>query len=330
MSDKIIWFEHQTKKKEIVNNPSSFVDQRLKKDIINMKNKLSDIPPKELYSARRRYDGYFVDGLLRGVIKMANLNTIFELSKHITIFGDICGGPGGFVDYLLCIDKRLNGYGLTLPDDKYTINSDRFVPTYGNVIDPAVRNKFVTGLDLVLADGGTDVQGKENLQEQIHLNLAIAQTILALNCLKVGGTLVIKFFDTHTLDSVCLLYILAKCFKKICIYKPDSSRAANSERYAICKVKQLDIKNELTLLEQNNFNTVKITQTFYNYLSKRNNDIATIQLSGLRRLLQFATNKSLVVTTPPFIQSWNLGTYIEQKKHKRVKHGNHHRNGNLN
>lgn len=46
-----------------------------------------------------------------------------------------------------------------------------------------------------------------------------------------GGHFVCKLFDLFTPFSVGLVYLMYHAFEKVCIFKPNTSRPANSERY---------------------------------------------------------------------------------------------------
>jgi cap1 methyltransferase len=49
-----------------------------------------------------------------------------------------------------------------------------------------------------------------------------------------GGNFVCKVFDTFTPFSVGLLYLLRRCFTRVAVHKPHTSRPANAERYVLC------------------------------------------------------------------------------------------------
>jgi len=49
----------------------------------------------------------------------------------------------------------------------------------------------------------------------------------------LGGHFVCKVFDMFTPFSVGLFYLLYRCFERVCLFKPVTSRPANSERYFI-------------------------------------------------------------------------------------------------
>lgn len=317
---KIRWYTENHTCNVMEFTPASYVDSKLKFIIHNLKNKLNKIENKKLCSARKRYDGYFINGIPRGAIKMANLDAIFKLTKNISSFGDICGGPGGFVDFILFQNPKVIGYGMTLITDKYYVTSTRFTSIYGvkndgNILDKQNLEIFPKNLDILFADGGLDVNGNENAQETLHSELFITEVRFGLTCLKPNGTFVMKFFDTHTKESVNLLYLLSTAFNMICIHKPESSRPANSERYVICKGKKADISKQLQILNDN-IGDIKITHRFYNYICERNNHLAKLQIDGLRRLLLF-TKRPHLKRSPSFRRQWRLDKFLFSKNVNR-------------
>lgn len=92
-----------------------------------------------------------------------------------------------------------------------------------------------TKVQLVLADGGIDVTGREEEQELLSQRLLLAQTILALDTLGRGGDFIVKLFDVTTLATTSLVLSLALCFEEFTIFKPCTSRAINSERYLVLR-----------------------------------------------------------------------------------------------
>ena len=90
-------------------------------------------------------------------------------------------------------------------------------------------------IDFITADGGFDYSTEYNKQEQSSSKLIFTQIITALHCQKYGGDFVCKFFDINAYITVEMLYILYISYETIIIYKPNTSRIANSEKYVICK-----------------------------------------------------------------------------------------------
>ncbi|KAJ3634761.1 hypothetical protein MTP99_007706 [Tenebrio molitor] len=114
---------------------------------------------------------------------------------------------------------------------------------------------------------------------------------------------------------VGLLYLIYKCFEKVCILKPNSSRPANSERYVICynyKGRE-DVQNIRSYLTQlvgrlweirHNVNVditeivplsiIKNDDNFYSYVVNSNNRIAKYQTINLQKLATFCRNPLLM------------------------------------
>jgi len=90
-------------------------------------------------------------------------------------------------------------------------------------------------MDVITGDGGFDFSIGYNIQEQYASKLVYAQVITAIKCQKVGGTFICKFFDTNNKFTIDLLYLLQCLYGDMYVYKPYTSRVANSERYIVCR-----------------------------------------------------------------------------------------------
>lgn len=101
--------------------------------------------------------------------------------------------------------------------------------------------------DLVTGDGGFDFSLNYEHQEVICLKLIFAQCAYAMACQKKGGNFIIKMFDMFTHASLDLLYILSNVYEHVYIFKPHTSRQANSEKYVICKNFYLDDSKDLVM-----------------------------------------------------------------------------------
>uniref|UniRef100_A0A671RP14 Cap-specific mRNA (nucleoside-2'-O-)-methyltransferase 1 n=1 Tax=Sinocyclocheilus anshuiensis TaxID=1608454 RepID=A0A671RP14_9TELE len=91
------------------------------------------------------------------------------------------------------------------------------------------------GLHFLMADGGFSVEGQENIQEILSKQLLLCQFLTAMSAVRPGGHFVCKTFDLFTPFSVGLIYLLYLCFERVSLFKPVTSRPANSERYVVCK-----------------------------------------------------------------------------------------------
>ena len=181
----------------------------------------------------------------------------FDLNNNL-VFSHLAEGPGGFMEathnykYLLTNEYNENDifYGITLkpsteyiPDwnklKKIFVNKKNIKIEYGNLyfIDDVKNylNKFSENKAVfVTADGGFDYSSNFNGQEINSCQIIYSECVIALNILKKKGSFVCKVFDLFSFTMVQILYIISCSFEKVYIYKPETSRPANSEKYLIC------------------------------------------------------------------------------------------------
>ncbi|KAI8890077.1 FtsJ-domain-containing protein [Backusella circina FSU 941] len=238
-----------------------------------LKEKIRHVPREQLSAARSRSNPFERIGnsifMNRAATKLAALDATFGLSvtsqNNPLLFADLCGGPGGFTEYLLwrvhSWGGSAQGYGMTLkaPKEKDELNwhIEKFrqdIPPHFTQVDGPdktgdiykeenirafdaviARNTQGEGVDLVVADGGFDFTGNEDKQEQLAQRLQLCEIITMLTCLKQGGHFVCKFFDILSEFTGDLVWLLYQLFDQVCITKPLTSRPANSERYIVCK-----------------------------------------------------------------------------------------------
>jgi len=102
--------------------------------------------------------------------------------------------------------------------------------------------------DLVTADGGFDWDD-ENYQEQEAYMLVLGEIIGALRVQNKNGSFVLKIFETFTITSLKMIYLLSSFYEKVYICKPMFSRESNSEKYVVCKGFKYDQKSDKSKLE---------------------------------------------------------------------------------
>ena len=106
-------------------------------------------------------------------------------------------------------------------------------------------------------------------QEFLSSRLLLTQLLTALAVLRPGGNLVCKVFDTVTELSAQLLYITCLTFDSVSLFKPLSSRPANSERYLVAKGKKDNVSYYIDLLDKTNesyLGTKQVINIFSNEL----------------------------------------------------------------
>ena len=291
----------------------------------------------------------------RAALKMANMDARFDMMftdprsedgqsvlepKELLFFADICAGPGGFSEYVLWRKKwHAKGFGFTRKgptdfklEEFLAGSTETFEPHYGqdavggdgDIYNPqnliAFRNFVLSnsgnGVHFVMADGGFSVEGQENLQEILSKRLYLCQFLCALGILKTGGHFVCKLFDCFTHFSVGLIYLMYLCFDRVTIFKPNTSRPANSERYLVCKSKRSGtqaVENHLFFVncildEVDNSNSharddvvqlvplevIKRDAAFYDSIFQSNTQLGRRQILFLSKVKAFAEDPSLV------------------------------------
>jgi 23S rRNA U2552 (ribose-2'-O)-methylase RlmE/FtsJ len=101
-------------------------------------------------------------------------------------------------------------------------------------IDSLVSDVGEASSDMVTADGGFDFSHDFNNQEDASMRLILAEVYAALRLQRLGGSLVLKVYDLHSVATLRILYVLRLCYGTMRLVKPLTSRPANSEKYAVC------------------------------------------------------------------------------------------------
>nr|KAG5714393.1 hypothetical protein BaRGS_006839 [Batillaria attramentaria] len=226
-------------------------------------------------------------------------------SNELLYFADICAGPGGFSEYVLWRRKgECKGFGMTLKgqndfklEDFFAGPSEMFEPHYGvgglhgdgDIFRPDNQEAFINfvrrnsdgkGVHFVMADGGFSVEGQENIQEILSKQL------------------------------VGLVYLMRLIFDSVCIFKPVTSRPANSERYIVCKGLRANCKPVIDYMDAVNRDLCSCSSTlsetdvnhivdqdvmlddaaFFTYIYNSNVKLGKRQILNLRKIQAFAQN----------------------------------------
>jgi len=283
----------------------------------------------------------------RAAVKIANIDSVHHVTKSIFTFDnqhslspftfcDIAAGPGGFTQYLQYRFPNSTGYGMTLRSEtldwnRKIINMDKFTPFYGpdnsgNLYinsDPFISfllSKEPKGVDLITADGGFELEDSNDKtlihrQEFLSSRLLINQVLIGITCTKVGGNFVVKVFDTVTQISAEILFVLAQCFESILIFKPITSRPANSERYVVCNKRKEEVQQYYKLLSESvkMYTDTKYLESifmdalpiqFTNWLRVSNEESINRQLGAAQNILLYLKGET------PKITEYNIAKYL--------------------
>ena len=205
--------------------------------------------------------------------------------------GHLAEGPGGFIQATTDIMKKNNldyfCHGITLRSTEKDIpgwkKANRFIKSnnvsihYGqdntgnlykknNILHYADR-VGINSCAIVTADGGFDYSGDFNKQEEMSYKLLLCEIVSNLLIQKKDGFFVIKFFDIFTLLSIQLIYMAGSYYQSFEIFKPNTSRMANSEKYIIFKkfkgIPQPDLDILLNIIDtQKDYNKLSLFEDF--------------------------------------------------------------------
>lgn len=332
-------------KKLTIDDETMFCSPDILEQVIKSKTVFDKLDKVEMRKARTRSNPYetirTASFLNRAAVKMANINRacnfMFTDPKglhptELLYFADVCAGPGGFSEYILSRKRwHAKGFGFTLKNENdFTLDEffagpcETFHPYYGpkgngDVFDQQNQEEFRSlimkhtygkGVHFMMSDGGFSVEGQENIQEILSKQLYLCQCLVALMIVRPGGHFVTKLFDLFTPFSIGLVYLMYRCFENICIFKPNTSRPANSERYLICKRKKSDTQavvehlshiNRLLLKRNDNNDVLQIVpldvleadKAFVSYLRSSNDALGKKQIIGLLKIAAFCEDPIL-------------------------------------
>lgn len=148
--------------------------------------------------------------------------------------------------YSISLNKDLPKYRMyNLPSYNKCILKKHVCITYGKDNTGDINNvenvEYIRDLlpnkecFLVTSDGGFDEGNEFNNKEQLHYYLILNEIYASIVLQKTGGNFILKVFDIFTNTSINLLYLLNCVYDTVYIYKPNTSRPTNSEKYVICK-----------------------------------------------------------------------------------------------
>jgi len=290
--------------------------------------------------------------LSRSFFKMIEMINVFDLltEKNSINSMHLAEGPGGFIE-AFCNSRNNyedNYYGITLisndtnvpswkSSQHYLSNNKNIYIEYGKDNDGNLfsynnflflLSKYGNSMNYITADGGFDFSIDFNKQEEISTKLIVTQILYAIVLQKSKGTFILKIFDTFTKIILESIYLLSCLYKSIHIYKPNTSRLANSEKYLICKdytenenVRNYIIKNFSNIIDNINnldslinvsipkyyiskFEEINITYG-YQQIENIKNTINLINEKNSSKTLENVNNKINILISNNIIKSIN-------------------------
>jgi len=204
-----------------------------------------------------------IQAISRAYFKMWEILKVFTKLVNIEdkqfVSSNLAEGPGGFIQAILDYREKYSPnhakdkfYGLTLPSENTAVvpkfdqefinkhSGKKLFIEYGNLTVPSEIKGYVAKFNknkanIVTGDAGFPfaVISGVGHQEQIMTQLLFSQVFVALQVQKKGGSFVCKMFDSYTQPTMFILRIIRKYYKSMVLFKPESSRPANAEKYIV-------------------------------------------------------------------------------------------------
>lgn len=178
----------------------------------------------------------------RSFYKLWEMLFIFDLTDVktkdfvYTSFDKVDSGfPKAFASYKEKIDSNT----------KYIIND--LNNNFSKEVD-----KLKSSAHLITGNCRLDLSLENKLdQEQYSYELIFAEIVAALKSQEDNGHFILRVFDTFTLVTLKMIYMLTYYYEEVYVYKPYFSRPVSNEKYIICKKfkKKLMKSNTIKYLE---------------------------------------------------------------------------------
>lgn len=210
------------------------------------------------------------------MIEIINNFNFLNDNNNIKSF-HLAEGPGGFIEAFSYYRNNPNDlyYGITLISNDINVpgwkKSVYFLKKHKNIILDSGKcrtgnllnkvnieyfyEKYYNTFDYVTGDAGVDYSDDYNNQEQTSSKLILIQILYAIIIQKQGGNFILKIFDIFNDLTIEYIFLLSCLYEEVYIYKPNTSRIANSEKYIICKKYKSINKNNIKYIIDN-FNDI--------------------------------------------------------------------------
>jgi 23S rRNA U2552 (ribose-2'-O)-methylase RlmE/FtsJ len=246
--------------------------------------------------------------LSRSFFKMIEIIDTFSFLNEPTNIQSfhLAEGPGGFIEAFNYKrnNKQDTYYGMTLISDNVNIpswkkatqllsNNRNIKIEYGaskngdlflkeNLI--YCYKKYFRTMDYITADGGFDFSLDFNNQEDMSFKLILSQVFFALIMQKQGGNFILKIFDVFKIKTIEVIYLLCNLYENVFIFKPNTSRCANSEKYIICRNFKNNNKKIISNIIENFDLLINKVDTIYSLFNIQLNQLFITKLQEINSI----------------------------------------------
>ena len=185
---------------------------------------------KDPFFQKSKIEGY----RSRSAFKLIEIDKKFNFLNRNTYLLDLGSSPGGWTQ--VARKKITKGKIMSL-DVKNMKKLDNVYFLRADIADSEIYNKIFTyfdkKVDVIISDMAINTSGNKNLDSYRIGKLCLASMDLAKKILNLNGVFVSKVFMGSIFSEINSK--ANKCFKKVVIYKPESSRKQSREVYIYCK-----------------------------------------------------------------------------------------------
>uniref|UniRef100_A0A6C0DBJ2 Ribosomal RNA methyltransferase FtsJ domain-containing protein n=1 Tax=viral metagenome TaxID=1070528 RepID=A0A6C0DBJ2_9ZZZZ len=261
--------------------------KNLSKIYLNLSKDKPDIFSRDFYKI-------WETAFLFDILDKTNLNTLVLNDLESEVEADYENNIAILQGVVYYRDKFLPT--LTKKDQHYVLTNDK-----NTVIKSIDKNiKSINKLDKDSYD--LIITNCSSKNENEFIDIFINQLIMICEHQNSGGNLILKVFDTFTMATIKLLYLLATLYEEMYIFKPYFSRPSESEKYIILKnftASSSDIKKLIPKLEEiqkatktKNFITdvfidLEIKPDFINYIKFSNIKLVNQQQILINEIVKF-------------------------------------------
>ena len=169
----------------------------------------------------------------RAAYKLKSINEKFDILKDVRCVVDLGCAPGSWLQVLQEYKNIREIIGIDVLDldlipGVHIYKQD--IRDYESLDKIFIKSNIV--VDLVLSDIAPNITGISDIDQSNFSEIAETIKGFCKSRLKVGGTMVMKYFLGSSFDET--LNSLDNNFKKINVFKPLSSKKKSNEVYLIC------------------------------------------------------------------------------------------------
>jgi len=170
----------------------------------------------------------------RSAFKLIEMNQKFKFLKKNSLLLDLGSSPGGWSQV---VSKEVTKGKILAVDIKTMekINNVNFIK--GDFCNDEIYQKitlhFNEKVDIILSDMASNTSGNKDLDSYRTGDLCLNAMNLAIKILKKDGVFLSKLFMGSIFTEIKEKAL--KCFEKVIVYKPVSSKKKSKEIYIFCK-----------------------------------------------------------------------------------------------